>query len=319
MPSTCNFATPVLAILRGGDNSSLIDAFRSLRPDIDIREWPKLGKLEEIEAVACWSPPPGVCASLPRLALIQSLGAGIDHLQSDPELPRGVTVCRIVDAGATNSMVSYVCWAVVHRQRRMDAVLQARADRHWLRSGVYAVDGHAVGIAGMGQLGSACATALNAMGYTVRGWGASAKNDVPRWMAHFHGSAQLHEFLGACDTLVCLLPLTEQTRGFLSASLFAKLPKGAHVVNVGRGAHLVDADLVAALESGHIAGATLDVFSEEPLPRAHPFWDHEQVLVTPHMATRASASEIARQTLLNLDSLRRGEVPVFAVDRDRGY
>jgi glyoxylate/hydroxypyruvate reductase A len=157
------------------------------------------------------------------------------------------------------------------------------------------------------------------MGYSVRGWSASAKNDAPRWMAQFHGPAQLHEFLGACDTLVCLLPLTEHTRGFLNASLFAKLRKGAHVVNVGRGAHLVDTDLIAALESGHIAGATLDVFSQEPLPRAHPFWDREEVLVTPHTATRASASEIARQTLLNLDSLRRGEVPAFAVDRDRGY
>jgi len=178
---------------------------------------------------------------------------------------------------------------------------------------------HRVGIAGLGTLGLACAGALAAIGYAVRGWSRSAKADLPDGVIGFHGDAQLGEFLSGCDTLVCLLPLTPQTQGFLDAELFARLPRGAHLVNVGRGAHLVEADLLRALDRGELSAATLDAFTQEPLPPDHPFWGDPRILVTPHIATRTDVSVIAQQTLHNLALLQRGERPGTAVDLERGY
>jgi glyoxylate/hydroxypyruvate reductase A len=159
---------------------------------------------------------------------------------------------------------------------------------------------HRVGIAGLGVLGTSVARALAGIGYAVRGWSRSPKADLPEGVEAFHGDAARADFLAGCDTLVCLLPLTDATRGVLDAALFAQLPRGAQLVNVGRGAHLVEADLLAALDDGHIASAVLDAFVQEPLPPDHPFWRHPRITVTPHVATRTRPEAIARQTHAHL-------------------
>ncbi len=176
---------------------------------------------------------------------------------------------------------------------------------------------HRVGIAGLGTLGMACAEALAVIGYQVRGWSRTEKS-APG-IATFHGADQLDDFLAGCDTLICLLPLTSATRGFLGADLFSRLPRGAHLINVGRGEHLVEADLLQALATGQLGCATLDAFIDEPLPQGHPFWAHPAILVTPHIATRTSGEVIAQQALANLASLERGVRPDNAVDLERGY
>jgi glyoxylate/hydroxypyruvate reductase A len=165
----------------------------------------------------------------------------------------------------------------------------------------------------------ACAEALAAIGYRVRGWSRSAKEALPAGVEGFHGAAQLDQFLSGCETLVCLLPLTGETHGFLNAALFAKLPRGAHLINVGRGDHLVEADLRPALDAGQLSAATLDAFSQEPLPPEHPFWGDSRILVTPHIATRTDSLVIARQTLDNLASVRQGRRAANQVDLARGY
>jgi len=319
-PSFALHPPPVIALLSGAvDMAFIAPAFQALCPGVDLRLLPDLGALHEIEAAACWQPPPGVLASLPNLRLLQSVAAGIDHLTSDPRLPQQVPLCRIVDPEMASGMAAYVTWAVVQHQRHMGRYLQQAAQALWKVQPVQPTNQHTVGIAGLGTLGQACATALQALGYTVRGWRRSAGGSVPAGVALFHGDGQRADFLAGCDTLVNLLPLTEHTRGVLNAALFSQLPHGAHLVNVGRGDHLVEADLLAALASGQLAAATLDTFAQEPLPAGHPFWRHPQITTTPHIATRTHPRVIAHQTLANLAAVRAGRAAEVAVDRARGY
>jgi glyoxylate/hydroxypyruvate reductase A len=287
----------------------LVPAFRARFPEADLRradtQVQQLGALEEIDAVVCWSPPPGLLARMPRLRLVQSVGAGTDHITRDPGLP-DVPVCRIVDPDMAAGMNAYVAWAVVHGQRHMGSYLESQRRAAWEEAPIVPPRLHRVGIAGLGVLGQSAARALAAIGYQVRGWSRGPKDGLPAGISAFHGDAGRAEFLAGCDTLVCLLPLTEATRGVLDAQLFAQLPRGARLVNAGRGAHLVQEDLLAALASGQLASAVLDAFVEEPLPPAHPFWHHPRITVTPHIATRTGPEAIARQTHDNLARLRRG-------------
>lgn len=301
------------------DLGYVADAFRAVDPGVEVRQGADLGALDEIDVAVCWFAPHGRLAQMPALRLVQSLAAGVDHVLADPDLPRALPLCRIVDPGMAAGMKAYVCWAVVQQHRGMRAYVANSAAGRWQEQPVVSPGRHRVGIAGLGTLGLACADALAAIGYQVRGWSRSAKAGLPAGVAGFHGDDQLDEFLSGCDTLVCLLPLTPQTQGFLDADLFARLPRGAHIVNVGRGDHLVEADLLQALAQGRLSGATLDAFSQEPLPATHPFWKEPRILVTPHIATRTDATVIAQQTLANLASLRQGIRPVNQVDIERGY
>ncbi len=311
---------PVIALLSGTvDLAFLKPAFEAACPGIDLRLLPDLGPLHQIEAAACWQPPAGLLATLPQLKLVQSLAAGIDHLTCDPALPLQVPLCRIVDPEMASGMAAYVAWAVVHHQRHMGRYLQQASQSLWKVQPVQPTNQHCVGIAGLGTLGQICATVLQALGYAVRGWRRSAGASVPDGVALFHGDAQRADFLAGCDTLVNLLPLTDQTRGVLNARLFDQLPKGAHLVNVGRGDHLVEADLLAALASGQLGAATLDTFAQEPLPSSHPFWQHPQITATPHIATRTHPRVIVQQTLANLAAVRAGRAAQVAVDLKRGY
>ncbi|HSV50902.1 MAG TPA: glyoxylate/hydroxypyruvate reductase A [Burkholderiaceae bacterium] len=301
------------------DMDYLASAFREVHPGIDVRAGDDLGAMDEIDLAVCWFPPHGRLAQMPNLRLVQSLAAGVDHILADTGLPRALPLCRIVDTGMSAGMKAYVCWAVVQQHRGMRAYVANSAAGRWQEQPVVAPGQYRVGIAGLGTLGQACAEALATIGYQVRGWSRSAKANLPAGVTAFHGPDQLDDFLSGCDTLVCLLPLTRETQGFLSAELFAKLPRGAHLINVGRGDHLVEADLLQALQQGQLSAATLDALSQEPLPPAHPFWKDPRILVTPHIATRTDRLVIAQQALANLAALQQGIRPVNQVDIDRGY
>ncbi|WPB55150.1 glyoxylate/hydroxypyruvate reductase A [Xylophilus sp. GOD-11R] len=299
-------------------------AFTQQFPDAEFRyfdtERDTLGDRSEIDVVVCWTPPPGLMATLPKLRLIQSVAAGTDHITGDKSLPRDVPICRIVDTDMASGMTAYVTWAVVHRQRKMHGFLQNAREKRWdeLLPIIPPVT-HTVGIAGLGTLGMASARALMAIGYQVRGWSRTAKTDLPEGLTGFHGEEGMGDFLSGCDTLVCLLPLTAETRDVLDARAFDRLPRGAHLVNVGRGEHVVDADLLAALDDGRLGFATLDAFRDEPLPAEHPFWHHDKIIVTPHIATRTAPSTIARQTAENLARLDAADEALPALDMARGY
>lgn len=313
-------APPCVALLSQTlDLHYLVPALRRHCPDIDLRFGDALGNLDDIEAAVCWYPPHGLLAQLPRLRLAQSVGAGVDHIMADPDLPPHLPVCRIVDPQMAAGMRAYVAWAVIQQQRGLGRCRDNAAAQRWEDIPVVPPGRHCVGIAGLGTLGMACAEALRAIGYRVRGWSRHPRPETPAGVQTYHGPEQLASFLGGCDTLVCLLPLTASTRGFLGAATFACLPHGAHLINVGRGEHLVEADLLAALATGQLASATLDAFTQEPLPAGHPFWTHPGILVTPHIATRTDIAVIAQQTLENLALLKRGRHPPHLVDRQRAY
>jgi glyoxylate/hydroxypyruvate reductase A len=313
-------STLTVALLSGTDDMRpMALAWKAVHPEHDLRLIDDLGNPNEIDVAVCWFPPQGVLAKLPRLRLVQSVGAGIEHLLADSNLPRHLPTFRIVDPKMAAGMAAYVAWAVINGQRDLDYYAKAQRSSYWAQAQVSAPHTHGVGILGLGELGLQCARSLSTLGYRVAGWSRTPKADLPDEVAAFVASTQLAEFLSHCDTLICLLPLTDETRGLLNAALFAQLPIGAHLINVGRGDHLVESDLLKALASGQLSQATLDTFSVEPLPTDHLFWQHPQIRITPHIATRTAVEVIASQMLENLAGLPAETASPRRVQWARGY
>ena len=289
----------------------------ALLPEHEVRCFPEVGDKAAIEYALVWQPPPGLLASLPNLKLIFGLGAGIDHLLRDPELPRHVPIVRLVDPYMTDAMSEYIALSVLRLHRQdLDYLAQQRTGAWEEREQKNAAE-RPVGILGFGTLGQDAGRKLKALGFPVAGWSRSAK--AIDGFETFAGPDGLDGLLARSEILVCLLPLTANTAGILNKSNFARLPRGAGIVNAGRGGHLVEADLVPALDSGQLSGAVLDVFREEPLPPNHPFWRHPRILVTPHIAAETHPPTAAG---IIGNAIRRFEagLPVAnVVDLSRGY
>lgn len=291
-------------------------ALRARLPDLDIRVWPELGAPDEIEAALVWLPPPGLLASLPCLRAVFSLGAGVDAMLRDPTLP-DLPLCRMVDPSLTATMAEYVLACVLWYHRQFDVYAGQQAQRCWRLHLPRPAAACCVGVMGLGVLGSATASLLAAHGFSVRGW--SRRPRAVAGVETFAGCESLHAFLAASDMLVCLLPLTAATENILDAKLFDQLPAGARLIQVGRGRQLVEADLLAALDAGRLAHATLDVVREEPLPPEHPFWTHPRIRLTPHSASYCQPATGAALVAENLARLRDGRPLLHVVDRRRGY
>ena len=257
-----------------------------------------------IDVAVVANPEPALLASLPRLRLIQSLWAGVDKLLLDPSLPATLPLARMVDPAMRAAMAETALWAVLGLHRRFYDYAAQQAVAQWLPQPQRRADELRVLVLGAGQMGGAVAARLAAQGYRVGTWRASDGVAPP---------------LADIEIVVNLLPLTPATRGLLDARFFAALPCGASVVNLARGAHVVDADLLAALDSGHLSRAVLDVFATEPLLAAHPFWRHPKVTVLPHVAALTDERSGALVVASNLRCLARGEPVPHLVDRARGY
>lgn len=270
-----------------------------------------------IEYAVVWQPPPGLLASLPNLKAIFSMGAGVDHILADPDLPSDVPVVRMVDTGLTEGMTEFVVAAVLAQHRRFAEYAAQQATRTWRELPVPLARHRRVGILGLGELGRDAARALAVLRFDVAGWARSRKDLAG--VAAYAGWDELDAFLARSEILVCLLPLTEETRGVLDRRTLARLPAGAGVINVARGGHVVDDDLLALLDSGHIAEATLDVFHEEPLPAEHSFWTHPRIRLTPHIASVTPPETAAGVIAANIQRMKRGEAPWPVVGQGRGY
>ncbi|KAA0592286.1 glyoxylate/hydroxypyruvate reductase A [Azospirillum lipoferum] len=285
-------------------------------PDLEMRVWPETGDIADIEVAVVWKPPAGMLATLPNLKLIVSLGAGVEPILQDPTLP-DVPLVRMVADGLTVDMAGYVVFQVLYWHRLMDQYATLQAEARWEQLDHRPASEVTVGFLGMGELGAASAGTLRTLGYRLMGWSRSPKSI--EGVKSFSGPDGLAAMLPQCDLLVCLLPLTDETRGILNAKLFAALPKGAVVVNAARGGHLVESDLLDALESGHLRGASLDVFATEPLPADHPLWRHPKVRITPHVAGVTHPSRCVDQVAAAMTALREGRPLPNVVDRSRGY
>ena len=286
-------------------------------PQRDLRFWPEVGDKAEIDYALVWHPEPGLLASLPSLKLIVSLGAGVDHVLRDPELPPDIPILRLVDPHMTEAMSEYVVFQVLRLHRQDITYSNQQAAAEWCEHAQKNAAARTVGILGFGQLGQDAGKKLQALGFQVAGWSRSAKGVLG--FATYAGADGLDALLAHSEILVSLLPMTPETEDILDARLFARLPRGAGLINAGRGRHLVEADLLAALDSGQLSGAVLDVFREEPLPAAHPFWSHPRIVVTPHVAAETHPPTAAAIIAQAIDDFEAGLPLANLIDRQRGY
>jgi glyoxylate/hydroxypyruvate reductase len=312
----CDAKVPHIALISATlDLTFLKDTFEAKGLDVRLSLYPEEG-FETADVAVCWNPPRGLVSTMQNLKLIHSIAAGLDNIFADPHLP-AVPVCRVVDSQHAFGMAEYAIWSVLLFHRRMDLHLQNAAHKRWERPEQTAAKDYTVGILGFGAIGRIVGRRLRALDYDVRAWARSPKQEAG--IASYHGDAQLPDFLSGCDALICLLPLTQATRGILNANLFAMLPHGAAIINMGRGEHMIEDDLLTAIDSGHLRGAVLDVFLQEPLPGESPLWSHPKIFTTPHIASMPNPQDVVAQIFENAQRVLAGQAPLNEGSRSSGY
>jgi glyoxylate/hydroxypyruvate reductase A len=297
---------------------------RSFDPVLDVRVAPDIGRRADIRYALAWQAPHGLLKTLPNLELIISVGAGVDHLLNDPDLP-DVPMVRFVDPDLSGRMAEYIALHVLYHHRRMPEFRELQARKVWKYLPEPAAHEVRVGLMGLGVMGQAAARVLGVLGYRLRGWSRS-RRALPG-MECFAGREGLDPFMAETDILAVVLPLTPDTRGLLNAGLFAKLSRsgrdprlpGPVLINAGRGGLQVDADVLSALLAGQLYAASLDVFEAEPLPHSSPLWSHPRVIVTPHNAAESAPAAIVRYALAQMRAHAQGAPLANVVDRSRGY
>jgi glyoxylate/hydroxypyruvate reductase len=311
----------ILVAVDGPHAAQWAELFRARGESRPVRSWPEIGDASDIEIACVWRAPHGLLATLPKLKLIVSLAAGVDHLLADPNLP-AVPVVRAAHADLSMRVTEYVVLHTLRYHRRQPLYEAQQRQRLWKEHAQPVASEVAVGVMGLGVIGTEAARVLARIGFKVAGWSASEKHIDG--VETFHGGAGLDPFLARTEILVCLLPLTKTTRGILNRSLFARLKRdgaagGAFLINAGRGRLQIDGDILAALDDGTLAGATLDVFPHEPLPQDDPLWTHPKVTITPHNAGDILPDILVTEVMAQIGRLERGEPLLNVVDRRRGY
>lgn len=294
-----------------------VGELRRHMPELEVRHYPAAGDKADIDYALVWMPEIGLLGSLPNLNVIFSLAAGVDHILRDPGLPATVPIVRMSDPYQCSMMSEYAVMAVLYFHRSMHEYRLDQVREIWQQRAVTYTPDFAVGILGLGDIGRAIAAKLKLFGFQVHGWSRTPKQIDG--ITCYAGRDGLMTMLPRCSYLICVLPVTAETRGVIDARVLAALPKGACVVNIGRGAHVVDDALLAALDGGHIGGAFLDVFNGEPLPKGHPYWRHPKVVVTPHMAGELLPPTAAKAVVANIRRHLAGEKLLHVYERARGY
>jgi len=314
--------TAFLIVTPTWDAAPWAKAMKVARPTLDIRLWPDMGRVEDIAYAAAWLPPPDVLKGLPNLKVIFSLGAGVDAILSDKTLPQHIPIVRVNDDDLTNRMSEYVVLQVLMHHRQQRRLDDNQRKGIWDQFATHAAKDMSVGIMGLGVLGQDAARKLAMMGFRVRGWSRSKKQ--LEGISTFAGQAELDQFLGGTDILVCLLPATSETDGIVNRALLSKLsrkgPFGAPIlINAGRGRQQVEDDILACLDDGTLFAATLDVFRKEPLQKDNPLWRHPRLTVTPHVAADSDPASICAYIARQIENFEAGRSLQNLVDLQRGY
>ena len=308
----------LLFMCDGEDPDAWSSSLRAEIPDLEVRVWPDdIGDPAEVDLALVWQPPRGVLATFPNLKVILSLGAGVEHVFQDPELPGTVPIARLIDPGLQTGMVEFVTMEVLRHHRREPEYRAQQASGEWRLLRQFLSRDRRIGILGLGHLGAACGEMLTRFGFPVAGWARSRK-DIPG-IESFSGEDGLFSLLERSDILICLLPLTPETEDILDATTLGALPRGAVLINAARGRHVVDNDLIEALESGQLSAATLDVFRQEPLPPDHDFWTHPKITLYPHAAAWSLPKSASPVIADNIRRARAGKPLIGQVDAARGY
>ena len=303
-------------LLKTDKDDEWVASFRENRPALDIRCWPDVGNAQEIDYALLWNPPEELFTQLNNLKVIFSIGAGIDGILKVNSRPAHLPLVRLSDKMLTDAMVEYVIYSVLRIHRNMPDYDRMQKQKHWGFFNQVAAADCRIGVMGLGLLGGACVKTLKAIGYTVSGFSRSLKSIEG---VQCFDQSQLNEFLQQTDILVCLLPLTDATRHILNQQTFAQLPKGASIINAGRGGHLHENDLIPALDSGQLRHAVLDVFESEPLPQDHPFWLHPDITLTPHIASQTVPASAVNHIIDGIERHQQGKPLKSLYDPALGY
>ncbi len=272
---------------------------------------------EDITMAVIWKHPKGSLAKYPNLQCIASAGAGVDYIFEDDTRPKNIPITRIVDPYLASDMSEHVLAVILAHLKNLNSYKLDQMANVWVPKDYLRIKDVTVGILGLGELGALTARDLVSFNFNVQGWSRSKKEI--EGVKTFYGPQGQQDFLSATDILVCLLPLTPATKGILNKELLSQLPQNAFVINVARGGHLVDEDLIALLDSDHLSGACLDVYHTEPLPATHPFWNHRKVHMTPHYASVSDTNSVIPQIIENYNRLGSAEKLQNLVDSDKGY
>lgn len=293
-----------------------LQELRRALPHASIDVW-HAGDTAAADYAIVWKPPFEMLRAHPELKAVFNLGAGVDAILQLNVVPPQLPLIRIDDGGMAQQMAEFATQATLRYYRRLDQYEQQARDRHWQQLPPYEKRDFGIGVLGLGVLGMRIVASLQHFGFDVSGWSRSPKQLAG--VTTYAGSEELPAFLRASRVLICMLPLTAETTGILNRDTLSQLPRGAYLINLARGGHLVEADLPPLLEQGQIAGATLDVFEHEPLAADHPFWHDRRITITPHISALTVRSEAARQIAEKMVALQRGETVAGLVDRQRGY
>lgn len=305
----------IVVIRQDGRTSQWKDLLQRNSQDVAIYEYGEVHPKEDITMALVWQHPAGSLKQYPNLKCVASMGAGVDFIMADPDILEEYIITRVVDPMLANDMSEFVLACIFSHLKNLHFYSQQECQKNWERKEYLRKKEVTIGIMGLGELGSTLATDLNHLGFKVQGWANSNKEAIHT----FVGKDEITNFLSSTSILVCLLPLTEETRNILNRELFSKLPKNAYVINVARGGHLVETDLLDMVNNGHLSGASLDVFSKEPLPQDHPFWGHPKIQITPHIASISSPSSVVPQILENYHRLTKGKQLKNEVSFSKGY
>lgn len=301
---------------RIGNARAWRDTFAEQVPDLEIRIWPDVGDAAAIEYLAFMAPDFDVIPALPNLKAMFSRSAGVESFINHPKLPK-VPLGKVEPPGGDPMMTEYVVMHVLRFHREMPVYQAAQANREWLRKPIVRPEERRIGFLGYGMMATAPALVLKSLGFPVSAWVRSARANAE--IPIFHGVGQLEPFLSQTDIAVCLLPLTRETEGIFCARSFAMMPRGAMLVNVGRGGHVIDADLIRALDSGQLSYAALDALRPEPLPPDSPLWLHPKVTVMPHVARRPTVAQLVTEIAKNIRSVEAGGRLLQEIDKTTGY
>jgi glyoxylate/hydroxypyruvate reductase A len=299
-----------------GNAKAWRDTFAEQFPDLEVRIWPEGGKLADVEYLAFMHPDFDTIPVLPNLKAMFSRSAGVESFVNHPKLPKA-PLCKIEPPGGDPMMTEYVVMHVLRLHRDMPGYQAAQANREWRRTTIVRPEQRRIGFLGFGMMAKAPALVLKSLEFKVHAWVRNPRNESEVPM--YHGADQLEPFLRQTDIAVCLLPLTRETEGIFCARTFAMMPRGAMLVNVGRGKHVIEKDLIAALDSGQLSYAALDALWPEPLPPTSPLWLHPKVTVMPHVARRPTIAQLATEIVANIRSIEAGGRPLQEVDVTMGY
>jgi len=293
-------------------------ALQEAMPEMNVKVYPDEGDVNDIEYAVVWKHPRGILNQYPNLKAILSLGAGVDHVISDPELPEGLPIVRLVDKKLTHEMFLHSLHWVLHFHSDQYLYRIQQQSREWIQQSSVQSEDRTIGIMGLGNIGKSIGDSLVNLDFNVVGWGARPKNSLGE-INYYYGQEQLAVFLRQSDILINVLPLSENTKNILTKNELKLLPEGSFIINIGRGGIINESDLLSALDSGHITAAALDVFAQEPLPENNSLWTHPSVYVTPHIAGQSNPRSAAKTIAENIRLIETGEDPYPIYSLNSGY